>query len=86
MADPQMVQSILMTGTILASSIGCALAALVLGSAIKSGWKHTGSGHATALEFVDARACKFRGYDSPELCQEDYAARSRHAGDHRQLH
>jgi hypothetical protein len=78
-----MVQSILMTGTILASSIGCALAALVLGSAIKSAWKH---GQVTALEFVDAGACEFRGYDSPELYREDNAARSRHADDHRQLH
>ena len=82
-----------MTGTILASSIGCTLAALVLGSAIKSAWKRTGAEHLTGLEFIGADACSFpgydsavRGYDSPELCREDYAARSRYAGDYPQLH
>jgi hypothetical protein len=88
-----MAQTILMTGTILASSIGCALAMLVLSSAIKNAWKRPRSDQISTLEFDAAGVFEFdrdnaavRGYDSPELCQEDDAARLRRVGDERQLH
>ena len=81
-----MVQSILIAGTILASSVGCALAALVLGSAIKSAWKRPQPEQIACLEFADTAVCEFRGYDSPELYRDDSAIRSRHASYDQNLH
>jgi hypothetical protein len=88
-----MPQAILLTGTILASSIGCALVMLVLGGAIKSAWKRPASDSISSLEFDDAGVFEFdhdnaavRGYDSPELCREDCAARLSASGCDRNLH
>jgi hypothetical protein len=88
-----MPQTILMTGTILASSIGCALVMLVLGGAIKSGRKQPASDSISSLECNEAGVFEFnsdnaavRGYDSPELCREDCAARLSGSGCDRNLH
>lgn len=88
-----MPQTILLTGTILASSIGCALVMLVLGGAIKSAWKRPVSDSMSSLEFDEAGVFEFsrasvtvRGYDSPELCHQDCAARLSASGCDRNLH
>lgn len=88
-----MPQTIILTGSILASSIGCALVMLVVGGAIKSAWKRPVSDSMSRLEFDDAGVFEFnsdnaavRGYDSPELCREDCAARLSASGCDRNLH
>ena len=81
-----MIQTILITGTILASSMGCAVVALVLGCAIKSAWKRPVLDRFTCLDFAADDLWAFRGYDSPEVYREDDAIRSRHGSCERNLH
>ena len=79
-----MPQTILLTGTILASSIGCALITLLLLSAIKRSWEHlvgTSNGRWRFSDNHNHSAADswqgiVRGYDTPELYQEDLLART----------
>jgi hypothetical protein len=79
-----MPQTILLTGTILASSMVCVLLALLLHSAIKDcAWRvsisksrrwriHDDNHRCTANSWEEA----VRGYDTPELYREDLLART----------
>jgi hypothetical protein len=82
--ETSMPQTILLTGTILASSIGFALIGLLLRSAIRSDWQHSvrkpchrGRSHDDSNRCA-ANSLKeaVRGYDTPELYREDFLART----------
>jgi hypothetical protein len=89
-----MDQIILLAGTVFASSIGLALLALVLITTIRRSHEQAGSALVQTLHLVDeenflASAVSepaIRGYDTPELCQEDNLARYRQSTDEKHLH
>lgn len=75
-----MIELILLTGTILAMSLGCTLIALILRNTVRKSRKPPdnparalmhGTVAAGALDWELA----VRGYDTPELCREDMLAR-----------
>jgi hypothetical protein len=78
-----MPQAILLTGTILASSIGCALIALVLRSALRNARRRSDDQAIRDWETLDAgdalqgnrREAALQGYDTPELYREDLLSR-----------
>lgn len=79
-----MPQIILVTGTILASSIGFALSVLVLRNAISNSWRRAHVDESQAAEFADTAHqglrpwdLAVRGYDHPELAWEDILMRTR---------
>jgi hypothetical protein len=78
-----MLELVLLTGTIVASSFGFALLALILRNAVRKSRKprKLPETRATAL-IANASASNslrwdlaVRGYDTPELCREDMLAR-----------
>lgn len=85
-----MHRMIIMAGAILASSIGFALAGLVLREAIKSCRGQPQSrqldGFASARSDLEVRDLDLiRGYDTPELAREDLLARARETGSDRRI-
>lgn len=88
-----MPQIIVVTGAILASSIGVALAGLILRSTITSARRSRDGEENRMVEFTgnisrDSGPWDFaaRGYDSPELAQEDALMRDRSPGHRHNLH
>ena len=87
-----MPQLILLTGTIIAASIGFALVALILRNTIrKSRQPHNSSGNQT-VDFTAADPdwtttdLVVRGYDTPELWREDMLTRQRGRSAEKRLH
>ena len=79
-----MPQIILVTGTILASSVGLALTVLILRNAIRNAWRRVKVAERRTAEFtgdadLDVRSgdLAVRGYDTPELAWEDIRMRTR---------
>ena len=79
-----MPQIILMTGTILASSVGLALTVLIVRNAISNSWRKAYVDGSQAAEFAGTPyqdLCPWdlavRGYDHPELASEDILMRTR---------
>ena len=87
----RMPRIIFMAGTIIASSIGFVLAGLVLRDAIKNSRPRRSAKSLHSALFADpagmfdSRAwdIALRGYDSPELRQDDTLARQRLSGSNR---
>jgi hypothetical protein len=86
-----MPRLILMAGTIIASSLGFALAGLVVGELLRSSRRRAapnrvyrprflGDENAQDLPFVEPEC---RGYDTPELYREDTLARKKQSGNDR---
>jgi hypothetical protein len=78
------MQIILLTGTILASSVGVALTVLIVRNAISNSRSNAYVDGSQAAEFVgtayqDLGPCDLdvRGYDHPELAWEDLLRRTR---------
>jgi len=89
-----MPETILITGTIFASSVGCGLLALLLRATVRSArWpakgqligNHQPDNKQGATE-TSCQAGKFRGYDTPELYRDDLIARSGDTEDGQLLH
>jgi hypothetical protein len=88
-----MPRIIFMTGTIIASSIGLALAGLVLRDAIKNSRPRRLAKNLHSALFTepagvfDSRTwdIAMRGYDSPELRHDDTLARQRLSGSNRSI-
>jgi hypothetical protein len=80
---------IFMAGTIIASSLGFALAGLVLCEAIRNARAHKIEPSRPVLTQVDSEYIGWesviRGYDSPEIAREDRLARARHSGNNRSV-
>lgn len=79
-----MPQIILLTGTLLASSVGTALGALILRNAIRNAWRRVKVAERRTAEFIGdadldvrSRDLAVRGYDTPELAWEDIRMRTR---------
>ena len=71
---------ILMAGSIIASTIGFALAGFILSEAVKNSRRQSPSNRTNKLRFVAADFPLFpepfrRGYDTPELHRDDTLAR-----------
>ena len=80
-----MPQTILLAGTILASSLGCALTILAVTSAIRQA-KPCQNEERWLERDLDPDVCEYcydafvvRGYDSPDVYREDCAARLYHS-------
>ena len=86
-----MPRIIFMAGTLLASSFGLALAGLVLREAIRNARarKPLQAFSSSAFSFPDSLATRrktaVRGYDSPEIAQDDIVARARYLGNDRSI-
>jgi hypothetical protein len=86
-----MPRIIFMAGTIIAASIGFALAGLVLRDAIKNSRPRRAAKSLHGALFADSAGVfdsrtwdiAVRGYDSPELQHDDALARQRQAGHNR---
>lgn len=84
---------VLMVGTIIASSIGFALAGCILGDAIKNSRRQSRSKRianprfAVNAGFFDShlREATLRGYDTPELHRDDTLARLKQSGSNRDV-
>ena len=82
---------LLVAGTIIASTIGFALAGLILSEATKPPRRHSRSRNSYGPAFTDPTSIfdlrswdiAVRGYDSPELRRDDGRARMRHSGSNR---
>jgi hypothetical protein len=77
---------LLMAGTILASSIGFALAGLVLGEAIRnSRGRSPGNPFPSLVQMPQGRRlhAAVRGYDTPELHRDDTLIRMKQSGQNR---
>ena len=78
-----MPQLILLTGTIIAASIGFALVALILRNTIRKSRAMDNSSGIQTVDFTDvdpdwgAKDLVVRGYDTPELWREDMLTRHR---------
>ena len=78
-----MLELILLTGTIVAMSLGCTLIALTLRRAVHRSRALRKPPHSPARVFSDGAGAAesirwdlaVRGYDTPELCREDMLAR-----------
>jgi hypothetical protein len=78
-----MLELILLTGTIVAMSLGCTLIALTLRRAVHRSRGLRKPPHIPARVSIDAAGVAdairwdlaVRGYDTPELCREDMLAR-----------
>ncbi len=87
-----MPQLILLTGTIIAASIGFALVALILRNTIRKSRALDNSSGIQTVDFTDvgpdwgAKDLAVRGYDAPELWREDVLARHRGRPDEKRLH
>jgi hypothetical protein len=81
----------LVAGTIIASTIGFALAGLVLSERSKTRRRRSRSKNSYSPAFTDPTSIfdlrswdiAVRGYDSPELRRDDSRARMRHLGNNR---
>ena len=88
-----MQQIIVMAGTIIASSMGIALAGLILGNAIRNSRRSRASRKSPKPQFIavpdvlDACLGKTtrRGYDTPELHRDDTLQRLKQSGEHREV-
>lgn len=86
-----MPRIIFMAGTLLASSIGFALAGLVLREAIRNARarKPLQAFSGSVFTFRDSIVTRWetpvRGYDSPEVAQDDIVARTRSLGNDRSI-
>jgi hypothetical protein len=87
-----MPQLILLTGTIIAASIGFALVALILRNTIRKSRALDNSSGIQTVDFTDvdpdwgAKDLVVRGYDTPELWREDMLTRHRGRSAENQLH
>jgi len=87
-----MPQLILLTGTIIASSIGLVLVALILRSTIRKSRQPDDSSGVQSVGLTDAdpgwgaKDLAVRGYDTPELWREDMLTRHRGRPDEKRLH
>ena len=86
-----MPRIIFMAGTLLASSLGFALAGLVLREAIRNARAHKPlqACCSSVVSFTDSLGMRWetavRGYDSPEIAQDDIVARARSLGNDRSI-
>lgn len=79
---------ILMAGTIIASSIGFALAGFILGDALRNSRRQAASKRVYRARLVTNKYAQnptlndpvCRGYDTPELHREDTLARTKQSG------
>jgi hypothetical protein len=86
-----MPRLILMAGTIIASSVGFALAGLIIGEVIKNSRRRHAPNRVYRPRFLaddNVQDLPFfepgcRGYDTPELYREDTLARKKHSGNDR---
>jgi hypothetical protein len=86
-----MHRTILMAGTIIASTLGFALAGMILGDAIRNSRRRPAPRRVYAPRFIPnerASDSRFRdppcrGYDTPELYREDTLARTKKNGSDR---
>jgi hypothetical protein len=86
-----MYRFILITGTIIGSSLGFALAGLTLGEAIRNSRRRAAPKRIYKRHFlVDENVLRSafrdpisRGYDSPEVLREDSLARTKNSGNDR---
>jgi hypothetical protein len=87
-----MPQLILLTGTIIAASIGFALVALILRNTIRKSRALDNSSEIQTVDFTDvdpnwaAKDLAVRGYDTPELWREDMLTRHRGRSAEKRLH
>ena len=87
-----MPQLILLTGTIIAASIGFALVALILRNTIRKSRALDNSSGIQTVDFTDvypdwgAKDLVVRGYDTPELWREDMLTRHRGRSVEKRLH
>lgn len=86
-----MHRMILMAGTIIASTLGFALAGMILGDAIRNSRRRPAPRRFYTPRFIanaSASGSRFRdppcrGYDTPELYREDNLARTKKPGNDR---
>jgi hypothetical protein len=87
-----MPQLILLIGTIIASSIGFVLVALILRNAIRESRQPNNPSGVQTVDFTNAdpdwtaRDLAVRGYDTPELWREDVLTRHRGRPEEKLLH
>lgn len=85
---------IFLAGSLIASSLGLALAGLVLREAIRNARRQTQARSSRDRTFADPAGVfeariwdiAVRGYDSPELRYDDALARERRSGNQRGVH